>query len=309
MIKHDVLILGGGIASLTAAKYLQQMGIDYKIICKILGGNLFSITNIYNFPSYEMILGSELATKMVEQTDGDRIDFNTVTKYKDHVVTCEDGTEYYGKAIILATGTDPIKLDIETPDNSTFYCVICDGYRMKNKDCVVLGGSESAVQASLFLYNICKSVTIACRKPEMKISEHSKRLLKSKDNIFIMPNREIKSIEPVGDRFSFVFNNVGKTESNDTTTVIADGCFVTFGSKPVTDFLKDSLVYIDEKGYVLHGSNNYVNETMSKYSTGTTEDGVFVAGDVSGEYRQLVVASASGCSAALDVIDYLKRSN
>lgn len=301
MIKeHDVVIVGGGIAGLTCAKYLDLANIDYVILSKLLGGNLFNATTIYNFPTYNKIEGSILATQMVENTNKDRIEFDEVIKYKDHVVTCISGDKYKGKAIVFALGSNPVKLNIDAPKDAVFYCSICDGYKFKNKDVIVLGGSESAVQTALYLSAICKSVTIAFRKHDLKTTEYSKRLITLKDNIFLMRDREIKSIEKNKDKFAFTFNNVGEIENNATTTMIADGCFVCFGNKPATDFLDGNEILM-ENGFICHSS--------TKRYTETNNAGVFCCGDcMENVYHQLSVAAGNGATCALDVINYLRRN-
>lgn len=311
MEKHDVVIIGGGIAGLTCAKYLDLANVDYVIVSKLLGGNLFNATTIYNFPTYEKIEGSILATQMVEATNIEKVLFDTVQRLlinydpdntnKYHLVIGESGEKYEGKAIVIATGSNPVRLNVDAPEGCVNYCAICDAYRYKNKDVIVLGGSESAVQTALYLSAICKSVTIAFRKHELKTTEYSKRLLIQKDNIFLMPNREIKSIEKNNDSFAFTFNNVGEIENNATTTVIADGCFVCWGNKPATDFLDGNEILM-ENGFISHGS--------TKRYTETNNAGVFCCGDcMENVYHQLSVAAGNGATCALDVIDYLKRSN
>lgn len=302
MIKeHDVVIVGGGIAGLTCAKYLDLANIDYVILSKLLGGNLFNATTIYNFPTYNKIEGSILATQMVENTNKDKIEFDEVIKYKDRVVTCISGDKYEGKAIVLALGSNPVKLNIDAPEDAVFYCSICDGYKFKNRDVIVLGGSESAVQTALYLSAICKSVTIAFRKHELKTTEYSKRLITLKDNIFLMRDREIKSIKKLNSSFAFTFNNTGEIENNTTTTVIADGCFVCFGNKPATELLIGSDVVLDENGYIVHGDG------VVKPYTETSEYGAFAAGDcLQGVYHQLSIAAGNGATCALDVIKYLE---
>ena len=301
MKEHDVVIIGGGAAGLTCAKYLDLANIDYVILSKLLGGNLFNATTIYNFPTYKEIEGSILATEMVENTNIEKVEFEKVVKYKDGVVTCDSGEEYEGKAIIIATGSNPVKLNIDVPENCVNYCVICDGYKYKNKDVIILGGSESAAQAALYLSSICNRVYVVYRKDEMKVCDYTKKLMLKKDNIECYSGKVLDDITPIeNNKFNFVFSsNHGETDFR----LIADGCFVCWGNKPATEFLIGSGVVLDENGYIVHGDG------VVKPYTETSECGTFAAGDcLQGVYHQLSIAAGNGATCALDVINYLKRN-
>lgn len=306
MEKHDVVIIGGGVASLSASRYLELAGIDYIVIAKVLGGNMFSAPLIMNFPTYDKIEGSVLATKMVEQTNPDKIVFDTVTKYYNHTCFCESGEEYYGKAIIVATGSNPVRLPFEAP--CIEYCCLCEGYKYRDKNVLVLGSGESAISTALYLSNIAKTVTIILRHDSFKASEYSQNIITSKDNIYVMKNKTLESIE-VTPNNKYVFNFKSKNDKGEETVVqiFADGVFPCLGASPATDFLKDSDVFLDNSGYIIHGNENIVPLRMQKYYTGTSEWGVFAAGDcLKDTYKQFIIASSSGVTSALDVIDYLK---
>ena len=314
MKSHDVIIIGGGIAGLTCAKYLELANVDYIIISKLLGGNLFNATTIYNFPTYDTVEGSLLATKMVENTNIDRIEFDTVQKLlinydpieknRYHLVIGESGEEYEGKVIVIATGSNPVRLNIDAPENCVNYCVICDGYKYKDKTVLVLGSGESAAQAALYLSSICTNVFIAFRRETMKVCAYTKELLKKKENIGLLSGKTLDSITEFNDgKFGFVFSS---SHGENDCSIYADGCFVCWGSKPATDFLKDTLL-CDKNGYVMHGLDSVIMNSMNKYYTGTVEHGVFVCGDVmTNVYHQLSIAAGNGATCALDVIKYLE---
>lgn len=298
MIKHDVVIIGGGVASLSASRYFELAGIDYVIISKLLGGNLFSAPLIMNFPTYDKIEGSVLATKMVEQTNPDNIVFNTVVKYNNHTCFCEDGEEYYGKAIIIATGSNPVRLPFESP--CIEYCALCEGYKYRDKNVLVLGSGESAISTALYLSNIAKTVTIVLRHYSFKASEYSQSIIRSKDNIYVTKNKSLESIDVTSnDKYVFNFNSTNDKGEDTVVQIFADGVFPCLGSTPATSFLVGSDVLLDENGFILHGT--------SKYYTQTTESNCFVAGDCAqNTYKQFAVAAGNGVTCALDVIDYLK---
>lgn len=306
MEKHDVVIIGGGIAALSSARYFELAGIDYIVIAKVLGGNLFSAPWILNFPTYDKIEGSVLATKMVEQTNPDKIVFDNVVKYYNHTCFCESGEEYYGKAIVIATGSNPVRLPFESP--CIEYCALCEGWKHKDHNILVLGSGESAISTALYLSNIAKTVTIVLRHDTFKASEYSQNIIKSKDNIYVMKNKTIESIE-VTPNDKYVFNFKSKNDKGEETTVqiFADGVFPCLGSVPATTFLKDSDVFLDDNGYIIHGNESIVPTRMKKYYTGTSEWGTFAAGDcLKNTYKQFSIAAGNGVTCALDVIDYLK---
>lgn len=296
MEKHSVVIVGGGPSALMCARYLELANIDYKILTPMLGGNLFSATTILNFPTYKEIEGSILATEMVENTNIEKVEFEKVVKYKDGVVTCESGKEYEGKAIIIATGSNPVKLNIDVP--CIHYCCICDSHLYRDKDVVVLGGGESAAQTAIYLSNICNSVDIVFRKDEMKVCAKSKELLNKKGNIHLHSGMVIDDIIPYHSRYAFTFS---KSRGESDSSIITDGCFVCWGYRPATEFLIGSDVVLDENGYIVHGDG------VIKPYTETSEYGTFAAGDcLQGVYHQLSIAAGNGATCALDVIKYLE---
>jgi thioredoxin reductase len=123
-----------------------------------------------------------------------------------------------------------------------------------------------------------------------------------------MKNKTLESID-VTSNDKYVFNFKSKNDKGEDTVVqiFADGVFPCLGSVPVTDFLKDSDVFLDAKGYIIHGNESIVPTRMQKYYTGTSEWGVFVAGDtMAGVYHQFAIAGGNGVTCALDVLDYLK---
>lgn len=319
MKSHDVIIIGGGIAGLTCAKYLELANIDYIIVSKILGGNLFNATTIYNFPTYDTVEGSLLATKMVDSMDLTKVEFDNIegigrvyaypncytnadymTKpFKYHKVFGESGKDYTAKAIVLATGSNPVRLNIGAPENCVHYCAICDAYKYRDRRVVVLGGSESAAQAALYLSPICDKVYIVYRKDEMKVCDYTKKLLSKKQNIECYSGKVLDAITPTeNSKYNFVFSsNHGETDFR----LIADGCFVCWGNKPATDFLRESEVELDDNGFIVHADG------IHRPFTETTEPGIYVCGDcMQGAYHQLSIAAGNGATCALDVIKYLE---
>ena len=298
MEKHDVIIIGGGPAALMCARYLKLANIDYKLITSILGGALFQATNVFNFPTHKQIEGSLIATEMVEATDIDCVEFDEVVNYKNHIVTCKSGAEFFGKAIVIASGSNPIKLSIGSDLPCIHYCVLCDSYLYRDKTVVVLGGGESAVQSAIFLSSICNDVYVVFRKDDMKICSYSRELLKKKGNIYLYSGKVLDDITSTySNKYNFIFSS---NHGEPDFSLIVDGCFVCYGSTPATTFLKNSDIQLNEKGYVLHGFEN-------KPYTATTEDGCFVAGDcMANIYRQIVISIGNGATCALDVIKYLE---
>ena len=215
----------------------------------------------------------------------------TQTPYK---LTDENNNIWATETIIISTGAEAKLLGI--PSEQKYWgsgvsaCATCDGFFFRNKHVVVVGGGDTACEESLYLSNICDSVTILVRSDKMKASLIMQERVKSKQNILIEFNTEI--LEIMGNK---------KVEMllTNKSVMSCDGLFIAIGHKPNTDLFKDSLV-LDQSGYIITKNN----------STHTNVEGVFACGDVQDSvYRQAVTAAGTGCMAALDCERFLTNKS
>jgi len=298
-----VLIIGSGPAGLTAAIYAARAGLDALVFAGATpGGQLMLTTDIENYPGFSSgIKGPELMDEMRRQAerleakfvDGDAtsVDFS-----KKPFEASVGGEVYRGDAVIIATGASARWLGLESEQKlrgrGISSCATCDGFFFKDKDTVVVGGGDAAIEEALFLSKIARSVTVIHRRDRLRASK-------------LMQDRAFKN-----DKIRFVWNSVvveilgrEKVEgvlvqdvrSGEKKEIKCDGAFIAVGHKPNTELFRGK-VELDDRGYIVTR-----NETLSSV------EGVLAAGDVCDPiYRQAVTAAASGCKAAIDAAKYLE---
>ncbi len=299
----QLIIIGSGPAGLTAAIYASRARLNPIVIAgTVWGGQLMNTTEVENFPGFpEGIAGPELMQNMLTQAQkfGAQIKFENA-EYVDlagEIKTVKtDGGEYKAKAVILATGSVPRKLEI--PGENEFYgkgvstCATCDAAFYRDKIVAVVGGGDSAMEEATFLTRFAKKVYLVHRRGEFRASLIMVERAKSNDKIEILLNTEIKEV--IGEekvQKIKLYNNKLNTESE----LDVDGVFLAIGHIPATGFLNNKLA-LDENGYVL-----------TKNGIKTNIKGVFVAGEIQDhEYKQAITTAAEGCKAALEAQWYLE---
>lgn len=286
MLEHDVVIIGSGIAGMTAGIYLKRNNVDCLIIENDApGGQLNRSNTIENYPGYVSIDGPSLAYNIYNQVTKLEIDYlfdNIINIDYDNNVIKTNNKEIKYKYLIIATGRSPKKLDIlnKYEGNGVSYCAICDGNLYKNKDVLVVGGGNSAFEEAIYLSNICNSVTIMHRNDNLRADSHSREKVNNRENIKIILNVEINEIIEEEDKF--VINNKYKV----------DGIFVCIGYVP------NSNIFDVEK------ENDYII-VDSHYRTNISN--VYAVGDViKKEVYQLTTATNDATIASIDII---KRMN
>lgn len=301
----DVLIIGGGPAGLSSGIYASRELLDTVLLEKAGCGGLVMLTDlIENYPGFpDGISGMDLIEKFKKQAE--RFD----TKIKEYVevksiraegsflkVKTED-EEYIAKAVIAATGSTYRKLGIPGEDQYSgkgiSYCATCDGPLFKEKDIVVVGGGDSAVQEALFLTRFVKSVTLVHRREELRASKILQQSLRDNDKIKVLLCHVPLSIK--GDKFvrSVVLKDL---KTGIEKEVNAGGIFIFIGFIPGSDFLK-GLVQMDDAGFVK------TDENMQ-----TSMPGIFAAGDVrSKKIRQVAVSCSEGVIAALSASKHIRH--
>ena len=303
-IDCDLLILGAGPSGLTAGIYAGRAKLNTVIVEEsVCGGQVATTSHVANYPgSGGAVNGKELAENIKNQalSFGVRIDdlkeiFEIDVTKKVKYLRTED-TEYYAKAVIIATGARPRALEAIGADQlkgkGVHYCATCDGAMYEGMDVIVVGGGSAALEEAVFLTKFADHVTIVHRRDEFRGASTELEEARENDKITILTNKVVQEV--VGGEYilkEVVLRDVitGQTENRKT-----DGAFVYVGNDPQTQMLRGQ-VELDECGYVAAGED-----------TKTSLDGVFAAGDVrTKEIRQIATATSDGAVAAIMAEKYL----
>lgn len=300
---RDLVIIGGGPAALTAALYAAREGLDVVTYEKeVVGGLTSSISELENFPGYPNgVTGMELTERMREQAEkfGAEIEYGEVTKIErdgKDLQLMVDGEKVAAKAVLIATGCKRANLGVPGETLAgVHYCATCDGAFYKDKNIIVVGGSNSAVQEAMFLAKFARHITIVTLFDIMA----SKTLQKKLDGYIKSGQIEVhtymNTAEIVGEGKVQGLKALDKDGKERIFEV--DGIFVFIGIKPNTDFLRDSKIELDERDHV---------KTNAEFETSLR--GVFAAGDVrSGALKQTIIACGEGASAAMNIGKYLEK--
>ena len=298
---YDVIIIGAGPAGLTAAIYAKRNNLELIVVSDDLGGQVGKSGEIDNYPGLRVKTGMDLVKKFEDHAKELGVEIKTgapvisLTKKGEGFVVKYGEEEIESKAVIVASGRKPRKLDIpgevDFTNKGVSYCWVCDGPLFKDKDIAVIGGGNSAVEAVLGLAAIGKKVYIININSEIKGEEILLEKIKDMSNIEIIPESATQEIQ--GNALVEGIK-VGSKEGEKIINV--DGVFIEIGSIPNTDFLGD-LVKL-----------NQWNEIEIDSLGATSVPGIFAAGDVTNiPVKQIVVASAEGAKAALAVHNYLTK--
>jgi thioredoxin reductase (NADPH) len=300
----DILILGGGMAGLTAAIYAARAERTVLVLeSKIPGGQITTSHLVENWPTYpEPVGGMELGENLEKQVKrlGVKIEWAIVehiSKMEDvFVVDVQGGKKYFAKAVILATGVDPKEIGV--PGEQKFrgrgvsYCATCDGAFYKDRTVIVVGGGDAAVKEAMYLSKIVKKIFLVHRRGQLRAERALSTRLKELPNVEILWHNVVSEI--IGEQDTLTGVKIKNVETGIERIVYADGVFVYVGNIPNTFFVKD-LITLDEKGFV-----------QASEDTLTNVPGIFVAGDVRSKIlRQLVTAAADGATAAHMADHYL----
>lgn len=300
--KYDIIILGGGIAGMTAALYAARANLKTVILEKHVCGGLVNTTHLVeNFPSQPAINGMDLMEKVRDQVDGMGIETREVIEVDKLTLDCHEKTVETDEGIltapvvILATGRRPRQLPLDTECENIHYCAICDGSGYKDKNVLVVGGGNSGIEESMYLLSLgVKHITVIEKMDRLFASgQAQKDLLKNKDRVDIFTCTSIESIEEDQDRLKSVL--LHDSENQKTFKRDIDGIFVYMGHETQTELFKD-VVTLNDSGYI---------ETKEDMST--CLPGVFAAGDiVQKKYWQITTAMNDGTIAALSAAEYIR---
>lgn len=299
---HDLLIIGGGPAGLTAALYGARGGLDTVVLEMGAPGGQAGLTDrIENYPGFpEGINGMELAMKFAEQARrfGARIEMTTVqgVELNGEIKKAFTGSgEFTARAVIIASGAHPRPLGVpgeeEFRGRGVSYCATCDGAFFRDKKVAVVGGGDSAVEEALFLTRFASQVTIIHRRDALRATKVLQERARDNPKISFCWNTvvtRIKGEEKVG---SLELKDVN---SGATREEAFDGVFIFIGLEPNTGFLKGTLT-LDSQGYI-----------VTRENLATSIPGVFAAGDVRAkDFRQVSTAVGDGAVAAMAAERYL----
>ncbi|MFI6147472.1 thioredoxin-disulfide reductase [Streptomyces sp. NPDC051109] len=303
---RNVIIIGSGPAGYTAALYTARAQLKPLLFGSsiFVGGSLTTTTEVENFPGFpDGVDGPDLMTNMraqaekfgAEMIDDDIVSVDLTGTIKE--VTDSEGTVHRAKTVIIATGSGYRKLGLPKEDElsgrGVSWCATCDGFFFRDRDIVVVGGGDTAMEEATFLTRFARSVTVVHRRSALRASKVMQDRAFTDDKISFAFDSEIAEIkEKDGMLASIVLRDTftGKTRDLDVT-----GLFIAIGHDPRTELFTGQLD-LDDEGYI---------QTASP-SARTNIPGVFAAGDVVDHtYRQAITAAGTGCAAALDAERYL----
>jgi len=310
---RKLIILGAGPAGYSAAVYAARANLKPTLITgSEPGGQLMTTIDVENWPGDpEGLIGPALMDRMMKHAER----FETEIIY-DHIEKSDFSIRpyklfagnkiYTADAIIISTGSTAKYLGLESEETykgkGVSACATCDGFFYKDQDVVVVGGGNVAVEETIYLSNIAKKVTLIHRRDELRAEKMLQDKLfekaKGNGNIDILWNHTLKEV--LGDESgvnSILLNNLNNKSEDVSLNV--QGVFIAIGHNPNTEIF-DNQIQLDGSNYiVLDKSNN-------RFSTQTSVEGIFAAGDVADPiYRQAVTSAGSGCMAALDAEKYL----
>ena len=301
---YDVIIVGAGPAGMTAAVYTSRANLSTLMIERgVPGGQMANTEEVENYPGFDSILGPELSTKMfdhakrfgAEYAYGDVKEIIDQKEYK--IVDC-GSKQFKARAIIITAGAQYKKIGVpgekELGGRGVSYCAVCDGAFFKNKELVVVGGGDSAVEEGVYLTRFASKVTIVHRRDELRAQKILQDRAFANEKIDFIWNHTVKQINEKDGKVGSVtlVSTVDGTEQEFPT----DGVFIYIGMEPLTKPFA-SLGITNEKGYI------ETNEGME-----TKVPGIFAAGDIREKtLRQIVTATGDGSIAAQNAQHYVEE--
>jgi thioredoxin reductase (NADPH) len=302
---RDVIVIGGGPAGFTAALYAARADLRPLVIEGFQwGGQLMITSDVENYPGYaDGVLGPTMMADFRRQAERFGAEFVTddVTRvdFSERPFGVWVGDEEYrARTVIIATGATARQLGLESEvalqGRGVTYCATCDGSFYRDKEVVVVGGGDSAMEEALFLTRFATKVTIVHRRHEFRASQIMENRAREHEKIELLTPYVVEEVLGVEDgKLSGV--RLRNVETDETLDFETDGLFVAIGHDPTTKLFLDWIDH-DEKGYLV---------TQAR-STETNIPGVFAVGDVQDSvYRQAVTAAGSGCMGALDAERFL----
>lgn len=293
--EYDLIIVGGGPAGLTAGIYAGRQGMKTIILEMMTGaGSGYMVPLMENYPGFDLISGKDLLGKMRKQAEK-RVPMENMEEVKeivkndlDHISVKTSKGEYKTKSVIISTGSRHRRLkvpgEIDFIGRGVCYCATCDGPLYPDKDVVVIGGGNAAVQEAIYLKSLGCKVTIIHRRNQLRAEEYLQEKLEE-NNIPVIWDSVVEKIN--GDMVvdSVTLSNVKTGEKTDLSV---DGIFIAVGEEPLSKVAQNAGVEVDDQGYI----------KTDKFQK-TNIPGLYAAGDITGGIKQWVVACAEGAVAAI----------
>ncbi len=296
---YDIIIIGAGPAGLTAAIYARRANKKVLVLeANTYGGQIINSLSVDNYPASPHISGFEFASNLYSQVKdlGAQIKFERVLEINQKKEVKTQNNTYHAKAIIIATGAENRKLNIEGEEEligkGVSYCATCDGAFYKNKEVAVVGGGNTALEDALYLSDLANKVYLIHRREKFRGEEKYVKEIQEKKNIEIIYNSQVKKLNSKNGLESIeIINN--KDEKKELQV---QGLFIAIGRSPENQSFAN-LIKLNSEGYIIAGENCH-----------TSSEGIFAAGDNRvKELRQLVTATSDGAVAATEAIKYLNK--
>ena len=289
---YDIIIVGAGPAGLTSALYARRAGKKVLVLeAKTYGGQIINTSSIENYPALPNVSGFDFATNLYNQVKdlGAEIKFETVIRIEEDKTVVTNKDKYQAKSIILATGAENRKLNLdkeaELVGKGVSYCATCDGNFYKDKIVAVNGGGNTALEDAIYLSNLAQKVYLIHRRDEFRGEQKYLEELKKKDNVEFILNANIIKLNGE-DRLE----SIDVKQNDEVKTIDIDGLFIAIGQEPKNEIFSN----------LINLNNGYIDSIDGVH---TNVDGIYVAGDTRvKELRQLTTAVSDGAIAATTAI-------
>ncbi len=306
--KTKVIILGSGPAGLSAAIYAARANLEPILINGIQpGGQLTITTDVENYPGFaETIQGPWLMEQMTAQAEnvGTKIIYDHIKEVdfsnRPFKLIGESDDIYEADTVIICTGAQAKWLGLESEKKYQGFgvsgCATCDGFFFKNKEVIVVGGGNTAVEEALYLTNHCSKVYVVHRRDKFKAEKILQDRLFKNPKIEVVWNYQLQEVTGTENPNNVTGAILKNSVDGSLKEMKIDGIFIAIGHKPNTNLFKNTALQMDEEGYLITKAG----------TTQTNIGGVYAAGDVQDKiYRQAVTAAGTGCMAALEVEKFL----